>query len=148
MAGEIADLAFTDPPYNVDYEGYTEQKLKIKGDRMSDADFKQFLEAAFRGLRTAVKPGASLYVCHSSSWSGSFRMRWSRLPLRFGVRASGQKTRSRGASAGTNSDTSHFSTVMSPARRTLGTGTKHNRRFGKKRNRQRTGFIRPQSPLN
>ena len=25
MAGEVADLVFTDPPYNVDYEGYTEQ---------------------------------------------------------------------------------------------------------------------------
>jgi 16S rRNA G966 N2-methylase RsmD len=62
IGAEVADLVFTDPPYNVDYEGYTEQKLKIKGDRMSDADFKQFLEAAFRGVRTAVKPGATLYV--------------------------------------------------------------------------------------
>ena len=49
MAGESADLVFTDPPYNVDYTGYTDEKLKIQGDRMSDADFKQFLEAAFRG---------------------------------------------------------------------------------------------------
>ena len=48
MAGDAADLVFTDPPYNVDYEGYTEERLKIKGDRMSDAEFKQFLEAAFR----------------------------------------------------------------------------------------------------
>jgi DNA modification methylase len=73
MAGEAADLIFTDPPYNVDYEGYTEGRLKIKGDRMSDADFKQFLEAAFRSCRTAVKPGASLYVCHSSSWQREFQ---------------------------------------------------------------------------
>ncbi len=73
IGGEVADLVFTDPPYNVDYEGYTEQKLKIKGDRMSDADFKRFLEAAFRGLRNAVKPGASLYICHSSSWQREFQ---------------------------------------------------------------------------
>jgi DNA modification methylase len=73
MAGDVADLVFTDPPYNVDYEGYTEQKLKIKGDRMSDAEFKQFLEGAFRGIRTAVKPGASLYICHSSSWQREFQ---------------------------------------------------------------------------
>src|SRR5579863_4734049 len=39
MAGEAADLIFTDPPYNVDYEGYTEDRLKIKGDRMSGGDF-------------------------------------------------------------------------------------------------------------
>ena len=73
MAGDAADLIFTDPPYNVDYEGYTEERLKIKGDRMSDADFKQFLEAAFRSCRTAVKPGASIYVCHSSSWQREFQ---------------------------------------------------------------------------
>jgi len=73
MAGDVADLVFTDPPYNVDYEGYTQQKLKIKGDRMSGAEFNRFLEGAFRGVRTAVKPGASLYVCHSSSWQREFQ---------------------------------------------------------------------------
>ncbi len=73
MAGEAADLIFTDPPYNVAYEGYTEDRLTIKGDRMSDADFKRFLEAAFRSCRAAVKPGASLYVCHSSSWQREFQ---------------------------------------------------------------------------
>ncbi len=73
MAGIAADLVFIDPPYNVDYEGYTEDRLKIKGDRMSDAEFKQFLEASFRSCRTAVKPGASLYVCHSSSWQREFQ---------------------------------------------------------------------------
>ena len=73
MAGETADLIFTDPPYNVDYEGYTEERLKIKGDRKSDADFKLFLEAAFRSFRTLVKPGASMYLCHSSSWQREFQ---------------------------------------------------------------------------
>jgi DNA modification methylase len=73
MAGIAADLIFTDPPYNVDYEGHTEDRLKIKGDRMSDADFRRFLEGAFRACRTAVKPGASLYVCHSSSWQREFQ---------------------------------------------------------------------------
>jgi DNA modification methylase len=73
MAGDVADLVFTDPPYNVDYEGYTEKRLKIKGDRMSDAEFKQFLELAFRSYRTLVKPGASMYVCHSSSWQREFQ---------------------------------------------------------------------------
>jgi len=73
MTGDVADLVFTDPPYNVDYEGYTEEKLKIKGDRMSDAEFKRFLEASFKGLRSAVKSGASLYICHSSSWQREFQ---------------------------------------------------------------------------
>jgi DNA modification methylase len=73
MAGDAVDLAFTDPPYNVDYEGYTEANLKIKGDRMSDGEFKQFLEASFRSYRTVVKPGASLYVCHASSCQREFQ---------------------------------------------------------------------------
>ena len=73
MANDAADLFFTDPPYNVDYEGYAEDRLKIKGDRMSDAEFKQFLEAAFRSCRTAAKPGASLDVWHSSSWQREFQ---------------------------------------------------------------------------
>jgi DNA modification methylase len=73
MAAETADLIFTDPPYNVDYEGYTEDRLKIKGDRMSDPDFRQFLKAAFRSCRAAAKSGASLYVCHSSSWQREFQ---------------------------------------------------------------------------
>jgi DNA modification methylase len=73
MAGDAADLVFTDPPYNVDYEGYTEERMKIKGDRMSAGEFKQFLEASFRSYRTVVKPGASMYVCHSSSWQREFQ---------------------------------------------------------------------------
>jgi DNA modification methylase len=73
MAGDTADLIFSDPPYNVSYEGYTEDRLTIQGDRMSDADFKQFLEAAFRSYRAVVKAGASMYVCHSSSWQREFQ---------------------------------------------------------------------------
>jgi DNA modification methylase len=72
MVGAAADLVFTDPPYNVDYEGYTEDRLKINGDRMTNAEFKQFL-MAFRSYRTAIKPGASLYTCHSSSWQREFQ---------------------------------------------------------------------------
>jgi DNA modification methylase len=73
MAGDAADLVFTDPPYNVDYEGYTEDRLKLHGDRMSDADFRQFLQGAFGSYRGVVKPGASIYVCHSSSWQREFQ---------------------------------------------------------------------------
>src|ERR1019366_7295749 len=57
MAGNAADLVFTDPPYNVDYEGYTEEHLKIKGDRMSAGEFKKFLKGVFRSYRGAIKRG-------------------------------------------------------------------------------------------
>ena len=73
MGGQNADLAFLDPPYNCDYSGYTEEHLTIQNDRMSDGDFKRFLESSFRSLRAAIKPGASVYVCHSSSWQREFQ---------------------------------------------------------------------------
>src|ERR1035438_3538753 len=73
MAGEAADLLFIDAPYNVAYEGYTKDHLSMKGDDMSAADFMKFLEAAFRSCRAAAKPGASMYVCHSSSWQREFQ---------------------------------------------------------------------------
>ncbi len=73
IGSDLADLVFTDPPYNVDYEGYTEDHLKIKGDRMTAEQFQQFLLATFSSYRRIVKPGASMYVCHSSSWQREFQ---------------------------------------------------------------------------
>ena len=72
MAGEKADLVFTDPPYNVDYSGYTRDKLTIQGDCMSKAEFSHFLGATFNSYRKTIKPGASLYVCHASSVQRAF----------------------------------------------------------------------------
>jgi DNA modification methylase len=73
MCGETADLVFTDPPYNVDYEGYTEDRLKIDGDRMTPEKFREFLRAAFVNYRNLTKPGGSMYVCHSSLWQRDFQ---------------------------------------------------------------------------
>jgi DNA modification methylase len=73
MAGDVADLVFIDTPYNCDYSGYTEKSLTIQNDRMSDTEFKQFLDGVFRSCRAAMKLGASLYVCHSSSWQREFQ---------------------------------------------------------------------------
>jgi DNA modification methylase len=73
MAGEAADMVFTDPPYNVAYEGYTEEKLTIEGDRMTPEQFRCFLAATFANYRQIVKAGASLYVCHPSSSQREFQ---------------------------------------------------------------------------
>ena len=73
MDGAQADLVFTDPPYNVDYTGYTGEKLKIQGDRMKPEEFSRFLRESFARYRAAVKPGASLYVCHASSVQREFQ---------------------------------------------------------------------------
>jgi ParB-like chromosome segregation protein Spo0J len=73
MNGEKADLVFTDPPYNVAYEGYTEERLTIDGDRMTADQFREFLGKTFASYRRIVKPEASLYVCHPSSWQREFQ---------------------------------------------------------------------------
>ena len=48
MNGSTADLVFTDPPDNVDYEGYTEDRLTIQGDRMTDEQFGKHSATAFK----------------------------------------------------------------------------------------------------
>jgi DNA modification methylase len=73
LAGNAADLVFTDPPYNVDYEGYTDKKLKIENDRMEPEEFNRFLRAAFINCREAVKQGSALYICHASSVQREFQ---------------------------------------------------------------------------
>jgi DNA modification methylase len=73
MAAEHADLVFTDPPYNVDYEGYTADKLTIKGDKMKPAEGDKFLRGTFASYRAVVKQGASMYVCHASSVQREFQ---------------------------------------------------------------------------
>jgi len=73
MADELADLVFTDPPYNVNYEGYTDARLSIAGDSMSEGAFKQFLAATFTSYRRILAGHASLYICHPSRWQREFQ---------------------------------------------------------------------------
>lgn len=66
MGGVEADLLLTDPPYNVDYQGGTKEKLKIKNDKMDSDEFASFLYAAFSNAYLAMKPGAAFYVWFAS----------------------------------------------------------------------------------
>lgn len=76
MAGESADLLLTDPPYNVDY-GDRNQALnaadkanrvdrKILNDNMSSAEFRRFLDGAFRASANGLKPGGAFYMFYAS----------------------------------------------------------------------------------
>lgn len=58
----LADLCLTDPPYNVNYTGGTEEALKIENDHMSAEDFREFLTAAFSLMVKYTKPGGAFYV--------------------------------------------------------------------------------------
>lgn len=70
MGDKQADMIFTDPPYNVDYEG---EAGKIMNDKMDSAHFRQFLMDAFIGMFRFAKPGAVAYVCHADSEGYNFR---------------------------------------------------------------------------
>lgn len=68
MDGQKADMVFTDPPYNVDYEGGTNEKMTIKNDAMSEDEYVKFLSEVFGNYKKFVKGGGSFYICHASSW--------------------------------------------------------------------------------
>lgn len=74
--GKLADMIFTDPPYNVDYEGGVDDngsKMKIQNDKQSDADFKEFLQKAFDNMALHCKNGGSIYCCHADTEGLNFR---------------------------------------------------------------------------
>lgn len=74
MDGQLADMVFTDPPYNVDYGNTAKDKQRsrqgksggrtIMNDNLGDA-FAQFLYDAITNMLMVTK--GSLYVCMSSS---------------------------------------------------------------------------------
>lgn len=74
MDGQKADMVFTDPPYNVDYEGKTKDALKIENDKFDTSDsFYQFLYDAFTNLFVSTGDGCPIYVCHADSEGLNFR---------------------------------------------------------------------------
>ncbi len=70
LGEEIIDIIFTDPPYNVDYEGTAG---KIQNDKQEDGEFYDFLFKAFTNMFNYVKPGGSIYVCHADTEGYNFR---------------------------------------------------------------------------
>jgi DNA modification methylase len=66
MNGVKADMVFTDPPYNIDYQGVKDKREKIKNDKMSDDDFLRFLKGSIMGCET-------MYVCCSWQYGHLFK---------------------------------------------------------------------------
>lgn len=74
LCGEaLMDLLVTDPPYNVAYEGKTEDALTIENDNMDDAKFREFLKAAFACADGVMRTGAAFYIWHADSEGFNFR---------------------------------------------------------------------------
>jgi len=75
MAGQLADVLFSDPPYGVSYSEKAESmnarlksggganEGKIENDTLNTTDLAVFLTAAFSGLRDVLKPSARFYIC-------------------------------------------------------------------------------------
>ena len=78
MDGQLADMAFTDPPYNVDYGNNAKDKMRGKDRRiMNDAlgdGFYQFLYDACLNLLVVTK--GACYVCMSSSELHTLQKAW------------------------------------------------------------------------
>ncbi|WP_049554028.1 DNA modification methylase [Streptococcus salivarius] len=71
--GEKIDLYVTDLPYNVAYEGKTEEAMTIQNDSMDDASFRKFLRDAFEVADQHLKPGGAFYIWHADSEGLNFR---------------------------------------------------------------------------
>ena len=68
--GDKADACWTDPPYNVDYEG---SAGKIQNDNMEDAQFRSFLTKAFEAAASVMNDDAAVYVAHADTEGYNFR---------------------------------------------------------------------------
>jgi DNA modification methylase len=66
LDGTRPDMVFTDPPYNIDYQGVKDKKDKIKNDKMNDDDFVNFLTNTLYSCET-------MYVCCSWQYSHLFK---------------------------------------------------------------------------
>ena len=66
MGGCKPDMTFTDPPYNINYQDLKGEFDKIKNDKMSDEDFKDFL------IQT-IYPSDTMYVCCSWHYAHLFK---------------------------------------------------------------------------
>jgi hypothetical protein len=64
MAGERAEVLWTDPPYGVDYVGKTSKAMTIAGD--GPEGLGELLHRAFAVVGPALAPGAAIYLWHQS----------------------------------------------------------------------------------
>jgi DNA modification methylase len=67
LGGNKIEMVFTDPPYNIDYQGVKDKRDKIANDKMSDEDFTQFIYDALN------VNSDTFYVCCSWQYSHLFR---------------------------------------------------------------------------
>lgn len=96
MDGNLADMVFTDPPYNVDYNYQAKYEAinhgrkkrfldggKILNDKKSPEEYYQFLLAVFQNIYEFSKPEMSLYVCHATKTQEEVWRAWKEARFHF-----------------------------------------------------------------
>lgn len=83
MDGQKADICVTDPPYNVDYQGGTDEELTIRNDSMESDLFETFLTQVFTTMHDVMRPGAPIYVFHADSEGAAFRVAFKKAGFHF-----------------------------------------------------------------
>lgn len=72
LDGKIADMTFTDPPYNIGYTGgQGKRRKKIENDKMSHEAFSDFMDNAMRVIVANTTGG--IYVCMSPKEIGTLK---------------------------------------------------------------------------
>lgn len=71
--GVRVDMYLTDPPYNVNYNGKTNEALKILNDSMLDNEFRSFLAKSYSAANEVMKSGAVFYIWHADTEGYNFR---------------------------------------------------------------------------
>lgn len=78
MAGDKADLVFTDPPYGVSYKGAQipggKQWKGIANDQLRGDELAEFLFMAFEQLHQHSGPGAAAYIWYASKTHVQFEL--------------------------------------------------------------------------
>jgi len=69
-----ADVLLTDPPYNVAYEGKTQDALTLANDDMDPEEYRAFLTAALACAGGRLKPGGAFYVWHADTFGLDVRL--------------------------------------------------------------------------
>lgn len=62
LEGKKADLVVTDPPYNINKQGGTKDRLTIMNDNMEDDEFMKFMEKVYANIEWSLKDGGVFYV--------------------------------------------------------------------------------------
>jgi DNA modification methylase len=70
MNGGKADMVFTDPPYNVNYEGGSKKRDAIENDKIDD--FYKFLYDVYTNCFLFMNDGSPIYVAHSELERANF----------------------------------------------------------------------------